>query len=243
MLNIILYSNDSRFLTSFYRGVSARLPDYAKEICRFSRQPLFQTRLDVGDEPSPDLCVADIRDDPVRGMDFVRQLRANSGCEVMVIAPGPDWAMDAYNADVLSYLTDPPDPARAAGIILRRFSRMFRPEEAQFSFRTTSGIKLFPGDRIVFVEYSGHRLLIHTDSGKPVATSTMRVSFGEAAAKLLEDPRFVRTHVSFLVNINHITQFGQYAVTMDTGDTVPVSHARRTEVKRQFNRFFAVQAP
>lgn len=66
----------------------------------------------------------------------------------------------------------------------------------------------------------------------------MRLSFGKAAEQLLSDPRFVRTHASFLINIMHVTSFGQYAVTMDTGVTVPISHAKKAEVNKRFRQFF-----
>lgn len=238
MLNIALFSDDSHFFSGFAKDLAARLDTVAQGVCRFQKLPLFQTAPPPGSGITPDLCVVDLRNAPDRGMEFVRQLRQEDGPEVMVIAPGPGWAMEAYDADVASYLVDPPDAVRASELILRRFSHRFQPQEAQFAFRTASGVRLFPAERIVYVEYSGHRMIIHTDLGEPVSTTTMRLSFGDGAAQLLQDPRFVRTHASFLVNILHVARFGQYALTMDTGVNVPVSHARRAEVKRHFSRFF-----
>lgn len=238
MLDIAIYSSDSLFLVEFSRELFARL---GKDSFRLHKLPLFQISLyDELDAP-PDLCVVDIRNDPERDLAFVRRLRKNAGTEVMVVAPGPDWAMQAYDTDVMSYLLSPPDMDRAAEIILRRFAQRLHSQTAQFVFRTASGLQTLSAERIVYVEYSDHRLLIHKDLGKPLFTNTIRESFGDAAAQLLADPRFVRTHASFLVNITHVSQFGQYVLTMDNGAAVPVSHAKKAEVKRQFNRFFALQ--
>lgn len=234
MLEISLYSGDSFFLEELSRGLSA----YMGESCRFRKLSLFQISLYESLDAPPDLCVVDLREDPRQGMEFVRRLRRNAGTEVIVVAPGPEWAMEAYDADVMSYLLDPPDLERAAKLILRRFSQRFPPQEAHFSFRTASGSQILAAERIVYVEYSDHRLLIHTDLGREIATTTMRSSFGDSAAQLLADRRFVRTHASFLVNIMHISQFGRYVLTMDTGASVPVSHARWPEVRRHFNSFF-----
>lgn len=238
MLNITLYSNDSLFLTEFTRELSAHLGSYARESCRLRKLPLFQTSLYDGFEIPSDLCIVDIRDDPERDLGFVRELRKSAGTEVMVVAPSPDYAMEAYDADVMSYLPAPPDAARAAKIILRRFTQRFEPQEAQFSFKTVSGMRVLSAERIVYVEYSDHRLIVYTDLGKRLVTTTMRLSFGDAAAQLLADRRFVRTHASFIVNIMHIAQFGQSVLAMDTGVTVPVSHAKRREVKEHFTDFF-----
>ncbi len=243
MLDISLYSNDSQFLVEFVRGLSSHLGGYAKDVCRFRSFPLFQTSLYDGLEAPPDLCVVDIRDEPERALDFAERLRKRGDTEVMLVASGPDWAMRAYDLDIISYLLDPPDTKRAAEVILRRFSRDFRPQSAQFPFRTSGGVQVLSAERIVYVEYSDHRLLVHTDLGKRIATTTMRCSFGEAAAQLLADPRFVRTHASFLVNITHVARFGQYMLTMDSGAAVPVSHAKKAEVKRRFNEFFSIHRP
>ena len=238
MLNVALYSNDSRFLSEFSRGLARELRGTAGESCRIQKFPLQQTRLfEEGDTPF-DLHVVDLRDDPIQGLEQVRALPRGAGAEVMVVASSPEHAMACYDADVMSYLPAPPNLSRAAKIILRRFSHRLEPRESQFSFRTASGMRVLSAGRIVYVEYSDHRLIVYTDLGKKLVTTTMRLSFGEAARQLLEDSRFVRTHASFIVNIMHISEFGQAVLQMDTGVTVPVSHAKRREVKQHFNEFF-----
>lgn len=236
MLTLALYSNDSRFFTDFSRKLAGEIRAYAP--CRMRAFPLFQTSLFRDAEKPPDLCIVDMRDDPERSLRFAASLRQDTATEVIVTAASPDYAMEAYNADILSYLLDPPDPARAAKLILRRFLRSRPAQEAQFSFRSASGIQVLAAERIVYVEYSNHRMSLHTDYGNDVLTNTMRQSFADAASQLLADGRFVRTHASFIVNITHISEFGQAVLLMDTGVTVPVSHAKRREVKEHFNAFF-----
>lgn len=238
MVTIALYSNNSRFFTDFSKKLENRLRDYAPDLFRFWTMPLSQTSLFSNMDTPPDLCIVDLRDDPSRGMQFAASLRRSSAAEVMVVSSSPDYAMDAYNADILSFMLDPPDPARTAALILRRFTHKLPAQQAQFSFRTSSGAQVLAAERIVYVEYSNHRMLVYTDSGKKLVTNTMRLSFADAAAQLLEDRRFVRTHASFIVNITHIAEFGLAVLQMDTGVTVPVSHAKRKEVKEHFNSFF-----
>lgn len=241
MLEIALYGNDSFFLSEFSRELLNRLESSAPGLCRIRQLSLVQLSFYEEADAPPDLCIVDIRDDPERGLEFVDDLRKKAGTEVMVIAPGPQWAMQAYDADVVSYFLDPPDISRIVPLILRRFIRNTPSQKLQFSFRTAEGTRLLAADRIVYVEYSSHRLLIHTDQNQSITTTTMRSSFGDAAARLLEDSRFIRTHASFLVNITHVTQFGQYVLLMDNGASIPISHAKKAEVKRQFQKFFEGQ--
>ncbi len=238
MEELVLYSNNTDFFGDFGRELTARLENSAPGLFRIHSLPLLQLTFYEEEEAPPSLCIVDIRDDPRRNMEFVRSLKQEKGAEIMVVASGPEWAMQAYNNDVLSYFLDPPDPIRAASLILRRFARSIGAQAPQFSFRTANGRRFLSAEQIVYVEYSNHRLLVHTDRGNTVTTTTMRVSFGEAAARLLEDPRFIRTHASFLVNITHVAQFGQYVLIMDNGASIPISHGKKPEVKKNLYRFF-----
>lgn len=238
MLQIALYSNNSYFLGEFAKMLSSELEEYSPSFFKLHRIAPMQTTLFTLEAPY-DICIADITDDPEEGMDFVRSLRRSATTDVMVIAPGPQWAMAAYDADVIAYYLSPPDVKRLAKVILKRVSRDSAPPELQFSFRTSMGLKLIAAHSILYVEYSDHRLIVHTEDGMSFTTTSMRSPFGEACAALLEDGRFVRTHVSFLVNVQHIEEFHSNRVKLDNGTAIPVSRARYRDAKEQFLYFFS----
>lgn len=238
MITIAVYSNDSRFFGGFAKKLAGEIRAAVPSFCRFRSFPLSQTSLFTDMDKPPALCIVDLRDDPERSLEFAASLRRETSAEVMAVAASPAYAMAAYNADILSYLLDPPDASRAAKLILRRFFQGFQAKGTQFSFRTASGVQVLSSERIVYVEYSNHRLIIHTDMGESLMTNTMRQSFSQAAAQLLETGRFVRTHASFIVNAQHVSEFGRSALLTDIGVAVPISHARRNEVKEHFNRLF-----
>lgn len=241
MLNIALHSSDSAFLSEFSKELAAKLNRPAGEVCRVRRVPLMQTSFfDFfdGDDTPDDLCVVDIRDDPERGMEYVCTLRRGAGTEIAVIAPGPEQAMAAYDADVMAYLVAPADAARLARIILRRFAQRLSGPEGQISFRTDAGLQVLPAGRIVYLEYEEHRLIVHNDRGGKQITGTMRASFGDIAAQLQSDPRFVRTHAAYIINIQHVVRFERTRLVMDNGDRVPIAHGRRRAVRECFGRFF-----
>lgn len=243
MLRIALYSNDSQFLAQVPRKISAHLRGFAREVCRYREFPLFQTTLFPGGEAPFDLRIVDIRDDPQRDMEFVRELTQESSRPVMVFAPGPEYAMAAYDADVTAYLVEPFDGARAAALLLRHFSREFLPQESQFSFKTPTGARVLPGEGILYVEYRNHRMLVHTVQGQTVITSVSRTPFGESASQLLEDRRFVRTHAGYLVNLLHVAQLRRSSLLLDNGTSVPVSRGRGREVKARFKALFQGEEP
>lgn len=185
MFDIVVCSNDSRFLGRFSKELTAKLAQYAPRAVRVRGISPIQTSLyDV--QTPPDLYIVELGDEPDRSMEFIERLRLSAKTDVMVIAPGPDWAMRAYNAEVLFYLLSPPDLDRVAELILRRLALRGEAKGAKaaentaaptnlFAFRTSSGTQVVSIDHIVYVEYSDHRLLIYLDSGKRLATTTMRL--------------------------------------------------------------------
>lgn len=247
MFEIIAYSNDSAFLESFPQQLAAKFAEYAPRLVRVRGRSPAQLSLFAEEDIVPDLYFVHLGDDPDSIMGWLEERQLPHLAPVMILAPGADWAMRAYDAEVQFYQRTPPDMNRIAELILRRFSLRRQEEQPplptnateQFAVRTAAGTQVVPFSQIVHVEYSGHRLLLHLTGGKRLATTTMRLSFGDAAAPLLRDARFVRTHASFLVNISHVVQFGAYALTMDSGVTVPVSHAKKAEVKRKFSTYYA----
>lgn len=236
MPNVLIVSRDQGFFRPFAEVLS-RVLSQRGEGSRFKVS--FTTPDDRKNfaDPSARIYVLDIRPNPEKGLNVAENLIHAHGIEVMLVAGGPQYAMEAWDRDILGYSLFPPDPKKIAGQILRRFPPRTL-EAAQFSFRTPSGIRVFSVGQLAYVEYSDHRMLLHTELGETVPTTTIRLSFADAAGKLLEDPRFVRTHASFIVNIMHISRFGQSVLQMDTGDNVPVSHGKRKEVKEHFLRLF-----
>ena len=51
------------------------------------------------------------------------------------------------------------------------------------------------------------------------------------------DDRFVKTHQSFLVNMEHITRLTNDTAFLDNGREIPVSQSRYKEVRTKLTRF------
>lgn len=240
MPDLVVYSNGSAFLESFPQQLAAKFSDFAPNLVRVRGRAPAQTTLFAEEEETPDLFLVHLGDDPEAMLDFIESRRLCHRAPVMILAPNEQWAMRAYELEVQFYQLSPPDLNRISEIILRRFMHpATRIAPAQFTMRTSSGTVVADFDQIIHVEYDNHHLTIHLQSGQSFTSTTLRISFGDAAAPLLSDPRFVRTHASHLANIAHVVRFSSTALTMDTGTVVPISYAKKAEVKRKFSGFYS----
>lgn len=238
MISVSFCSDDSAYFQSFSQEMALHVKAFSQEELQPAFFPLDPACAADAAAFGP-FCMVDLRQNPEKGLELAKSLALYRDCLVMVVAEDERLAMKAYNADVSSYFLDPPDPERAARHLLRGLVWSPSAEPRAFSFKTSSGVRVFSAEQIVYLEYYNHRLVIHTNLGETVTTTTTRLSFGQAAAGLLADERFVRTHASFIVNLLHISEFGLSVLLMDTGASVPLSHSKRKEVKERLEALFA----
>lgn len=90
-------------------------------------------------------------------------------------------------------------------------------------------IQIYPRE-ITYIESLRRKVDIHTDHGNYEIYATLRD---------LEEflpPVFCQTHKSFLVNLNYVVELNADGVKLKTGETLPVSQARRKPVRHAFMR-------
>lgn len=82
--------------------------------------------------------------------------------------------------------------------------RAIRPRVRRVDVQVGDSIKLLPTDDIVYATTSaeGNRLRIFTKDGQEYFNFK---SVGQLDTLLEDDPRFMRVHKSFIVNLDHVT--------------------------------------
>ena len=183
---------------------------------------------------SPDLAFIDIVLDPEAlqegaastGIDVVEKLfGAGSSTQVVYVSGYDEFHTQVYRTRHAAYLSKPfaeKDVALAMGIALAARERTL---EKPLSLRVKGVERIVRPADILYLESSLHALHVHT-SREVVET------YGKLADALSQLPRrFVRTHQSFVVNLDAVRSLEQNAVTLISGASVPVSRRMRASVR------------
>ena len=136
----------------------------------------------------------------VSGIDFLKSLRTPPS--VILTTAFTEYALDGFELDVVDYLLKPFSFERFLKAIskIQRISKNTNPiVHKEFIFVRTKGViqKIKIAD-IGFIEAKGDFVLICTDSNRHIANSSLT----DILKRLGKD--FVRSHKSFIVNINAI---------------------------------------
>ena len=154
------------------------------------------------DEEHVDIIFLDIQMPEMSGMDFINALEKN--IEIILITSEQKYAVEAFKKKVTDYLVKPIEYSRflqasqkaQKNVEIKRAATLKRKE---FYVRTDAKIVRITYEKILFVEALADYVIIQTTTKKHIVHFTMK-----GIANRLPDNEFVRTHRSYIINLNRI---------------------------------------
>lgn len=178
-----------------------------------------------------DLLFQDIFFGQEKGLRCAQILRdQNYDVDLVFVTTSRDYAVDAYSVQPLHYLLKPLSRTELSRA-LNRFLQQHTPQV--LCLTTPQGAFRVPMTDALYFEIYNHTIVVHLSDG---GSRSWRGSLQELEAVLPSD-QFVRTHRSFLVNLEHISEIGHNQILLTTGDTLPVSRNALANVRMSLLSF------
>jgi DNA-binding LytR/AlgR family response regulator len=186
-----------------------------------------------------DLLFLDVEMPLMSGIDLLRTLQ--NPPLVVLITSSQQYAVEAFEHDVVDYLVKPISYARflkAAQRALELATTRSEPEPAapadtaDFTFMKvdTKLVKVI-FDEVRYVEALGDYVHVVTGQSKLIVYSTMKAVEEKFPASL-----FVRVHRSFIVNLKRIQAIEDNSILID-GKHIPIGQTYTREVFQRLNKF------
>ena len=231
--------DDNELDRTALRGELCRLSNYcsAGDLRFFEYGSAEQLLFHVEDDlDGLDVLFLDIYMSGLNGMEAAHKLRRlGMRTPIVFLTTSPDFALESYDVAAFGYLIKPVDNLRLAELMAKLETQ--RKTQKYYIYRKGTGVRKVPHDEIVFAESRDHLLLIHLESGE-LLEGVGRVDELEAA---LADPRFLRTHKSYLVNMSHVARAGETFI-LDGGQSVPIRKKDRKAICDQYHRWLIKEA-
>lgn len=202
-------------------------------------------------ETSPHLVFLDIQMPGLSGLELARFLDLLPVRPLLVFATAFDeYAAEAFDVEAVDYLLKPFSEERLVRAVAKARRALavvspLRPAGGRQPTEICRKVPLYRGDtivptaidRIVFARAEGGEVYVHAVDGRYRA----RLTLGELEQKLASSG-FIRTHRSFLVNIDHVREVipwfhGSYKLVMDDRERteIPVSRYNVKDLKKHFD--------
>lgn len=199
----------------------------------------------------PDLVFLDVEMPHQNGFDFL-QLPNNPDFDVIFITAHNQYAIQAIRFSALDYLLKPISPEDLRATVKRHYTKSESSRQRKMLFDnlaanidkrdvkdfrlavpSSEGVFFFMIHEILRLEADRNYTIIHLINKRPFIASKTLKYFEDMLAKF----RFIRTHKSHLVNLDHIIRISNSNefIILSDGSRIEVSRRKKDEVQRQLN--------
>lgn len=186
-----------------------------------------------------DLYVLDVVMPGLSGIDLGVKLRELGHYGAIVyLSISPEYAVESYTARAFHYLMKPVEPAKLFQVLDQAAAALEKRKASCVTVKTREGLVLVPLDRIMYVELNNRAVRYHLSNNTLVDSLTVRTSFQEETAQLLQDSRFFQSGASFAVNLYYVAAVERSSLRLDNGERVPLARGRAPMLKQRWSDYW-----
>ncbi len=182
-----------------------------------------------------DLIFLDIVMPAINGIEIAKEIYAgNKVTQMVFLTASKEFAVDSYSVSALDYILKPIDNDSFRRAMKRFEERHEEKADDSIIIQEKSSIMQIRLNTICYVEAFDHYQVYHLSNGEIIQC---RQNFGDVVGILRRSGNFVRTHRSYIVNMNYIMKLETDHIIMSNGDRVSVSRARSKTVADFFLKY------
>ena len=207
----------TKYCKDFFDNIHVKCPELA---CFSDGESL------LADQGDKDILFLDIEMPGMNGIYVGNELKkANSGIIIFVVTSYSEYLDEAMRFQVFRYLSKPVDKQRFFRN-MKDAVELYNTMTVKIPVETKQGIHTLPASAVIAIEAQARKVTVHTTLGDLASVHNMQYWL-----KLLPKNCFFQTHRSFIVNLEHVTDFDHTLVNMADGQL------RAYLTKRKYSAF------
>lgn len=187
-----------------------------------------------------DVYILDIMMPQINGIELGKRIRAfGENTPIVYLTSFEEYGYQAFEVQARDYLLKPVDSQKLVMVLEDIYSSLKRERADCFCVKTKEGMHNISLWDLVYAERVQRFIVYHMRDGSILAGLAIRGRFEEEVASILENPRFIQPHKSYLVNMQYIKDFMANELIMEEGTLIPISRNRRGEIKKTYLKYLA----
>jgi len=179
-----------------------------------------------------DLVFLDVFMYELSGVQVAEQIRdVDTQVVIVFTTTSEDFTREGYRLNAYKYLLKPLVGADVQDALDLAALKRDKDQGATLAIVYENVPVVIPLADIIFIESSNRRSLIHTADETYATTMTI-----DALEKLTPTPRFLRSHRSYLVNLDHVDEMREDFI-MDNGTIAYVTVKNHRKIKNQYEDY------
>lgn len=166
------------------------------------------------------------------GMETAHEIRSrDNDVKIIFMTTSPEYAVESYQVNAFFYQMKPVSREIFFRLMDSVLSSVDKEAENGMILRCKNGIARVELKKLEYCEVSHRTLFIHMSDGTVLESIG---SMEELCRQLEKNNAFLRTHRSYLINLDHVRNISFRAVTMACGAEIPIPRGKYTEIKNTF---------
>ncbi len=179
-----------------------------------------------------DLYCLDIIMPAFTGIEVAKEVRGfDKNASILFFTSSSEFALESYSVKAINYVLKPISKEKLFFTFDEVLDRFKIEEENAIIVKSNEGIQKIFITNLVFAEIIGRNVLYYLLSGKVIECTD---SFASVCENLLKYECFIKTHRSYIVNMQYVDNIENHRVTLQTLSSVPVAQGKAREIKQQY---------
>lgn len=162
--------------------------------------------------------ILDINMKDVNGIEVAKRIRHLDKYAIIIFLTGyQEWMPEAFDVQAFNYLMKPIDRKKLE-IVFKKILYYLSDRKVMYYFKQGKKLHSIPYKNIHYFESDKRKIKTVTDNEDYYYYDNI-----SNVQKIIGEELFVRTHVSYLINMDYIRNFDGKDVTLESGISIPVS--------------------
>ena len=167
------------------------------------------------------------------GIEVAKGIRTfDKAAPILFFTSSPEFALESYSVKAINYVLKPVSKEKLFFTLDEVLEHVgVKAQKDAIIVKSNEGIQKILIANLVFAEVIGRNVLYHLLSGKVIECAE---PFSAVCGNLLKYRRFIKTHRSYIVNMQYVDTIENHQVTLQTLSSVPIAQGKAKEIKQQY---------
>lgn len=182
-----------------------------------------------------DLYCLDIIMPSFTGIDCAKEIRRfDKDTPLIFFTSSSEFALESFSVKAINYVLKPVSKEKLFFTLDDVLEHMRIEEDAAIIVKSSEGVQRILVNNLVFAEVIGRTVFYHLVSGKVIECIE---AFSSTCDSLLKYRCFIRTHRSYILNMQYIDTISNSHVTLQTLTSIPIAQGKARIIKQQYLAF------
>lgn len=179
-----------------------------------------------------DIYILDILMPGLNGIQLGLQIRQQDlGGKILYLTSSPEYAVEAFKAQASGYVLKPVREEEFLSVLGDMIQSVYSKKAKSLIIKSRESVIRIPYDSLLYAELVKKTIVYHLVSGKQVESMSIRSTFSEATAELLQDKRFALCGNNKVVNLHYVSELDADQLIFRSGQSLYIGRRAGRDLK------------